>query len=344
MSAFPQAPLSQPGWIDTVEGMAWLNKFWASTQTAITSTSSASSGAISLPLLLANGITQTIDNTYALGQYFALVDIEYLVNCSTPVGPGGFAALWVQTTANNAATAQPLIVQGIVCALNTAQASTNAMNDAIAGYFSVYNQGVTVQAIGLHSDMIHASGSTNSMTWGLSTTMERTGSGAVAGWTAGIVVRSALPTQGSYDYGVVCAPFATTGTYYFESLFAGGYITPSGQTVQVTCEFGLDLRYATCTAAGIYLLASTSGGTGGGTPIVWGTANGSQTSRIYFNPASQQFQYDYNATKLLGISSNGIMNFPQASTGVGSAPVNAASASLFITWQGTSYKIPLSTN
>jgi len=300
MGSFNQPPLQVPGWFDTVAGMHWMYQFWNSTKGAASTADNVFNGA----QVFSNG-SVNVNGPVLLtaGEYYPVLDIEQVLHNSLTTGLGGTAGIYVQVSVDNSLAQTSTLHSGIRVQLQTQQqaAAGVPVNDCVAGYFGLYNNGINTGGFGYHVDAYHAAtggapGTGSPSTYGCSVELFRT---SAAGFTVGAHVRSI--GGGSYlknDYGFLVSP-ASGSLGSVGSLFAGGAV----ETGTITADFGLDLRNSNILLAGAYFLDDT--------PMVWGDNIASHTRRIVGSSSGFMGMY-FNSNLVFSVTDGGFAQFNSA--------------------------------
>jgi hypothetical protein len=174
------------------------------------------------------------------------LDVRKSTNAAAESGYlGGVAGAYIQHNVTGQ-SASATVNSGIRVQMQTTQTRAGAFtNDVVGGYFGLYNGGNESGGFGLHVDAYHAAGGANATTYGASVEMMRS---SAAGFTVGYHARTIGNGYQNNDYGVLVGPGAgAAGNAYFYKAFSAG----SANTGYLLCQYGLDLRYATCDIAAI---------------------------------------------------------------------------------------------
>lgn len=159
---------------------------------------------------------------------------------------GGNAGIYIQHSASGTTNANGTLTCGIRAQMETTQVKGGgaSVNDAVGGYFSIYNNGTDVGGFGMHIDAYHVgtAGAAGHTTYGMSVEAYKNIAGGVA---AGILTRS-LGTQ-AMDYGVLIT--STSGGLRFNRglqigcpTYANGGVAGSPGTL-LTVDVGIDLSW-----------------------------------------------------------------------------------------------------
>jgi hypothetical protein len=293
------------------------------------------------------GATILLEDTYN-----ALVDLRRTSSANADASPGGGnAALYVQHRIDSTTANANNVNCGIRVQVESWQRSVAPVNDVVGGYFGLYNHGFNSGGFGVHVDAYHAAtfvqggpAGVGPVTYGMSVELFRE---FLDGKTIGFHARS-IDDGATYrarnDYGVLLS-----GPGKFDRGFALGsnYIGP------VTCTVGLDLGYATCSAAAISVK--------GGDRV---QLNGPATNvGLYFDPRGWvQFFSDVGntvrigndgtfnargatlgATTIAGLQITGSAQFQGrdlvTGVGAGGAPVGPAIGTATISWGGSTFRV-----
>lgn len=257
-------------------------------------------------------------------KYFGAIDLQY---SSKNVGAhplGGQAGIYVQHLVDNGIATSNNVNSGIRVQMETSQNRSAAqVNDVVAGYFGVRNNGTNVGAFGAHVDAYSngAGGSTSMYAFNAELFRETNN-----GFTVGFHARS-IDSVGYFDndYGFLGSP-SPGGTKKFKKIFSGG----SNETGTMVCDIGLDLAYADCQEAAIRIHD--------GQYVVWdGLAEAIQQKYDTVG----EWQHFVSGTKNFGLENTGrIYIISNGNTDYAAAGA-ASGRFLAINLGGTVYKIAL---
>lgn len=292
---------------------------------------------------IADGAIQNTNILLMDGGFDTLVNIgKVTANATQGTGIGGRAAAYIQHQVDNGVSAVSVVNCGIRVQLETSQqvAAGVGVNDAVAGYFGLYNNGVNVGGFGYHVDAYHAGSGANITTYGGSSEMRRTSG---LGWTAGYHTRSisqGTPPGPNYldnDYGFLCSPGGPVSNAFSparQTGFMAAFSVGSIFTGTMRVAFGLDMRFAQVTDSGIYMLDDVR--------IAWGD-NLQTHTRAWKGASAGRMEYDFNGTRRFSISDAGIAEF--GSAGIFNTSSGASGKFLQVTdTSGGVWKIALNLN
>lgn len=170
------------------------------------------------------------------------------VNSVDAVSPGGVAGLYLQHLVDNSVATVSNVNCGARIMIQSAQrAVPGVVNDLVGTYVGVYSAGENVGGFGYHVDAYHAATGA-SVLYGMSAEMYRL---SPAGITVGAHVRS-ISGAGMLTNDFAFLASNGGGAVGFRAAFKAGAQETGGV---LTCDFGLDLREATCDKAALALPA-----------------------------------------------------------------------------------------
>jgi hypothetical protein len=182
--------------------------------------------------------------------YNALIDVRKTSGAqSGALSGGGNAAVYVQHRIDTTVAAVNNVNSGIRVQLETWQRSSAVVNDAVAGYFGLYNHGFNSGGFGVHVDAYHAA-TGNGVTYGVDVELFRE---FLDGKTIAFHARAAAdaPFGNVNDWAYLASP-QSGGSGRFKVAFGAG----SDFIGALPCDIGLDLGFASCSQFAVVLPAN----------------------------------------------------------------------------------------
>jgi hypothetical protein len=285
MSSFTAKPLDAHTPLDSVQGRDWFLKLQAFLQHVGKLKESQVFSGVNV---FANGAMQ--DSGIMLnGKFSTQVLIQKISkNNKDANSGGGNAGLYVQHLVDNSVAAINNVSCGIRVQMQSTQqfAAPATVNDVVSGYFGLYNAGLNTGGFGIHTDAYHAATGAGCTTYGSSVEMYRTSG---LGVTVGYLMRSIDGTgRLQQDFGFAAMPSvggAIGATYAFAAGSALFGVFP--------CDYGLDLAYATSTAAAVRIKEDRL--------MIWNGIAASSFATKY-SAANTRWEMSYAGTLLMAVN------------------------------------------